>query len=444
MDNARSSSANKLRAILLVSFSGLLGLLLFSGLDGLGVLSRLHDDEQQARRAFLIRNATLSQFRASLLTYWQSVDRCIAQNAWDDPAREQEFVRLFGGVESALSHYPNDGPVEEQNLIELLHSTLIQQQAVARSFFGHGFLPQVAADSVVLAGKVQILEISEEISRVNRRMLEESGYQLLGRFDTLQGRLRLLLMITLLSGLLLAAGSFLYIARLEREVDERSQELVELSSRLVQAHEEERRSISRELHDEVGQSLGALLVDTGRLNSLLPPEDEQARGYVSHIKGVAERTLQAVRNIALLLRPSMLDDLGLVPALEWQAREISRHSELEVEVHADDIPENVPDDQKTCIYRIAQEALNNAGRHAGARQATVTLRYRDGKLELSVTDDGRGFDPKTTRGMGILGMDERVKRLGGSLSIHSAPGAGTTLHAALPWQQPAAAAKPVN
>lgn len=444
MESARSSSANKLRAILLVSFSGLLGLLLFSGLDGLGVLSRLHDDEQQARRAFLLRNATLSQFRASLLEYWQSVDRCIAQRAWDEPGRDQEFVRLFAAVESALSHYPNDGPVEEQNLIELLHSSLQQQQAVVRSFVGRGFLPPMAADTMVMAQKVQILEISEEISRVNRRMLEESGYQLLARFDTLQGRLRLLLLITLLSGLLLAAGSFLYIARLEREVDDRSFELGQLSSRLVQAHEEERRSISRELHDEVGQSLGALLVDAGRLGSMVPQEDEQARAYVAHIKSVAERTLQSVRNIALLLRPSMLDDLGLLPALEWQAREVSRHGEMEVEVHAGEIPDDLPDDQKTCIYRIAQEALNNAARHAAARQATVELNYRESKLELSVTDDGRGFDPKTTRGMGILGMDERVKRLGGSLSIHSSPGGGTTLHVSLPWQQPDPATKPVN
>jgi signal transduction histidine kinase len=444
MDNARSSSVQKLRAILLVSFSGLLGLLLFSGLDGLGVLSRLHDEEQQARRAFLLRNATLTQLRASLLEYWQSLDRCIAEHGWDDPGREKEFVRLFAAVEGALRHYPNDGPVEEQNLIELLHNTLLQHQAIARSFVGRGDLPPLATGSMIMAGKVQILEISEEISRVNRRMLEESGYRLLARFDTLQGRLRLLLLITLLSGLLLAAGSFLYIARLEREVDERSFELGQLSSRLVQAHEEERRSISRELHDEVGQSLGALLVDAGRLSSLVPQEDEQARGYVAHIKSVAERTLQSVRNIALLLRPSMLDDLGLVPALEWQAREVSRHGEMEVEVHADDIPENIPDDQKTCIYRVVQEALNNAARHASARQATVTLHYRDNKLELTVTDDGRGFDPKTTRGMGILGMDERVKRLGGSLSIQSTSIGGTTLRAELPWTRPDPASNPVN
>ncbi|WP_321471780.1 sensor histidine kinase [uncultured Paludibaculum sp.] len=444
MDSARSSSVHKLRAILLVSFSGLLGLLLFSGLDGLGVLGRLHDEEQQARRAFLVRNATLTQLRAGLLEYWQALDRCIAQNGWDDPGRDQEFIRLFSAVEGALSHYPNDGPVEEQNLIELLHSALDQHQAVVRGFVGHSDLPALATGSIVLAGKVQILEISEEISRVNRRMLEESGYRLLARFDTLQGRLRTLLLVTLLSGLLLAAGSFLYIARLEREVDERSFELGQLSSRLVQAHEEERRSISRELHDEVGQSLGALLVDAGRLGSLVPEQDEQARGYVAHIKSVAERTLQSVRNIALLLRPSMLDDLGLVPALEWQAREVSRHGEMEVEVHADDLPDDLPDDQKTCIYRVVQEALNNAARHAAARQATVTLHYRDDKLELIVADDGRGFEPKTTRGMGILGMDERVKRLGGSLSIQSTPGNGTTLRAELPWRRPEGPAKPVD
>ena len=143
------------------------------------------------------------------------------------------------------------------------------------------------------------------------------------------------------SGLLLSIGSIVYIMRQDQEARRRYAELIEsrnalsqLPSNLLNAQEEERRSISRELHDEVGQSLGALLVDVGRLKAAIPADDKVAQEQLAQIKATAENTVNAVRNIALLLRPSMLDDLGLIAAIEWQAREISRRSELEVEVEA--------------------------------------------------------------------------------------------------------------
>jgi signal transduction histidine kinase len=233
--------------------------------------------------------------------------------------------------------------------------------------------------------------------------------------------------------------SILYLLRLGDEARQRYLELAQssaqleaLSAQLVDAQETERRSISRELHDEVGQSLGVLLVEVGRLAASLPAENIQTRDHLDKIKSVAETTVQTVRNIALLLRPSMLDDLGLIPALEWQGREVSRRSEMEVEVQARDVSENIPDEYKICIYRIVQEALNNAARHSAARNARVTVEQTAGKILLSVVDDGRGFDPQRVRGLGILGMEERVRRLGGILTLDSKPGSGTTLKAEFP------------
>ena len=196
--------------------------------------------------------------------------------------------------------------------------------------------------------------------------------------------------------------------------------------------EAERRSISRELHDQVGQSLGMLLVDAGQLGAMLPREMPGAQERVEKIKGVAEQTLQTVRDMALLLRPSMLDDLGLIPALEWQAREVAKRTGMKVRVTARDVDEGLPDTQKTCVYRVVQEALNNSARHAQARSVLVQVSRSNGNLMLVVQDDGTGFDVRHASGLGLLGMEERVQRAGGQLRVESHFGKGTLLSVTLP------------
>jgi signal transduction histidine kinase len=218
--------------------------------------------------------------------------------------------------------------------------------------------------------------------------------------------------------------------------------LQQLSARLVDAQETERRAISRELHDEVGQALGLLLMDAGRLSTQLGPSDEKGQEIVRSIKTVAERTVQTVRSMALLLRPSMLDDLGLVPAVEWYAREMSRRGETEVEVRAENISDTLSDPLKLCVYRMVQEALNNANRHAHAKNVVVELKQSANSISVKIEDDGSGFDPKRTRGMGLLGMEERVKRLGGSINIESRPGTRTIIRAELPIEPSAASSTP--
>ena len=118
--------------------------------------------------------------------------------------------------------------------------------------------------------------------------------------------------------------------------------------------------------------------------------------------------------------------------LEWQGREVSRRSEIEVSVDSESVPEDLPDEHKTYIYRLVQEALNNAVRHSGARNAKVVVQRLAKSIVVRVTDDGRGFDPGRSRSMGILGMEERVKRLGGTLRVESQPGKGTTVTAEFP------------
>jgi signal transduction histidine kinase len=128
----------------------------------------------------------------------------------------------------------------------------------------------------------------------------------------------------------------------------------------------------------------------------------------------------------------MLDDLGLVAALEWQGREVSRRSQMEVEVQSENVSEDLPDEYKICIYRLVQEALSTAVRHSNAKNARVHVDQTAAGIKVRISDDGRGFDSRRTRGLGILGMEERVKRLGGTFEIESTVGQGTTLRAELP------------
>jgi len=196
--------------------------------------------------------------------------------------------------------------------------------------------------------------------------------------------------------------------------------------------EKERRTLSRELHDEVGQSLSAVLMEIGNLNAVLPDENRELRGHLASIKQLAENSVKVVRNMALLLRASMLDDLGLMPALQWQAREVSRRTGIEIDVAADSVADDLPEDHKTCIYRVVQEALHNCAKHSGAQLVRLTVVQHDNKIVLTVEDDGRGFDSRAVRGMGLLGMEERITHLGGSFQVDSKPGQGATLHIELP------------
>jgi signal transduction histidine kinase len=220
------------------------------------------------------------------------------------------------------------------------------------------------------------------------------------------------LVVVLLAGTAVVAATLRRMAKLEAEGRA-------LGAQVVRAQEEERRAIARELHDEVGQSLTALRLDIGAARL------ERAAASV-------ERIVEEVRRIALSLRPSMLDDLGLVAALEWQAREVSGRTGLTVEVEAEESAGQLPEAQRTCIYRVAQEALQNSVRHAGAARVRMAVQRNGSSVRLQVEDDGCGFEPARRRGLGLLGMEERVAQLGGHLRINSERGSGTRVIAELP------------
>jgi signal transduction histidine kinase len=409
------------------AFIILLGLLVVSGFAAVHVLREMHKQAQSIRAASAEREQALSNICVSIQIYDQTMSRYAEDSRAES---DQELVDGLGRLAAEVSDGWNRIP-EERAFLETLRDLVARQRSLyAGSRPGRLILEQAP----VLHARV--MQCSQQVQQWSGRRAQQDDQALLTQFGQLQNGLSRALTIAFASGLLLVAASMFYIVRLERQTRGRYVELARsrhelqlLSSRLVDAQETERRSISRELHDEVGQSLGALLVDLGRLPASAPEAKEQ----IDRMKSVAERTFQSVRNIALLLRPSMLDDLGLAAALEWQGREVSRSSQIEVEVNTGDLSEDLPDEYKICIYRFVQEALHNAVRHSAARAATVTVEQFPNRIVVEVKDDGRGFDPRRTRGIGILGMEERVKRLHGTFTVHSAPQQGATVAAELPW-----------
>jgi signal transduction histidine kinase len=207
-----------------------------------------------------------------------------------------------------------------------------------------------------------------------------------------------------------------------------------LLKRILSAQEDERRRIARDLHDEVGQALTSLLIG---LRSMADADSlATALGRADDLRQVAVSALEEVRRLARGLRPSVLDDLGLAAALERFAADYARAHAVSVEVRAPDpAAGRLSGEVETALYRIAQEALTNAAKHAAARHVLVSVERRPGVVQLTVADDGRGFPPgKADPGgrLGLTGMRERAALLNGSVAVTSAPGTGTTVTVRIP------------
>jgi PAS domain S-box-containing protein len=208
------------------------------------------------------------------------------------------------------------------------------------------------------------------------------------------------------------------------------EELRALAARLQSVREEERTRVAREIHDELGQALTGIKLESASLIRELPRDARQQLNRVELIMKLADETIQTIRRISTELRPGILDDLGLVAAVEWATEEF--HSRTGTDYRLD-LPEDdivIDRERATALFRILQETLTNVARHANATQVNVRLAKEEGSLILEVHDNGKGISREELsagRSLGILGMRERALLLGGGLSISGAPGQGTTI-----------------
>jgi signal transduction histidine kinase len=435
------------RFALMAGFGGLLAIMALAGIYGIGVLQKIRRNDNQIRRQFLSKNHTLNDIRSQLYLSGTYVRDYLLE---PDPGRAETYRASLGEVhrqmDSALESFGHQlEPDQTQYYTELSAGLSRYWQILAPTFQwdtnqrrrqGYVFLRDE-----IFPRRAAMLSIADRIAYINEQQLNAGNHRVDSLLSEFQSRLAIILLATLLLGLGMAAFSTRRILRLEAQAHTQYQEvfgarrdLAALSDRLVHAQENERRVLSRELHDEVGQALSAVLVELRNLSAQSAVQtDEQSRNHVETVKSLVENSVRVVRNMALLLRPSMLDDLGLVPALQWQAREVSKRTSMDVSVATELASENLSDEYKTCIYRVVQEALHNCSRHARATKVRIRVQQESNQLSLSIQDDGQGFDVGQTKGLGLLGIEERVAMLGGKCEIHSAPGSGTIVAIELPF-----------
>jgi len=251
------------------------------------------------------------------------------------------------------------------------------------------------------------------------------------------------LWVTLYTGIAVAVLSISLTGRLEKQYrDEHDatlaakQDLQRLSARLVAAQEQERQTLSRELHDQVGQALTAIKIDVARAEQGLLPSQTDLIERLRRARKGAEETLEIIRRLSMLLRPSMLDDLGLSAALGWYTKQFSASTAIRVSLNDDGSADLLPDAEKTSLYRIVQEALTNCARHSEARSILIQLASEEKRYIVRIEDDGKGFTPaRSARGLGLIGIEERVAEMGGVLELDSKPGAGTRIFISIPLQK---------
>ncbi len=381
-------------------------------LSGIYVRDYLLDNVRERAPEYRQRLSSLRETNRETL----SELRAIARSRGEDDSRIQS-------LEANLHDY-------WEGFEPLFDWTIVEKINQSASFLRREVLPRREA----------VLSIAQEIEELNDANLAAQRAEVTRQQTAFGSELYKLLWRSLLFGLLLAIPVVVRLRILERrsarqkeQAHEAERQMRELSQQLVAAQEEERRKLSRELHDHVGQTLTALRMELGRLERSHADPSPRLRSTVGECRGLVDDMVHTVRDLALGLRPSMLDDLGLKPALEWLARDFTRRSNVPVELSVTGRLEALSDLHRTCIYRVVQESLTNCVRHARAGQINVGVHQQGDAIEISVRDNGVGVDPNRRRsGFGLRGIEERVRELGGTVELRSASGKGATIAIWLP------------
>jgi signal transduction histidine kinase len=429
---------NRTWPVFILGLSSLLALLFLPGVTAVRKTQAVYDDIRAVQEAQQRTQASLTEIDRRM--YLNSI--VVRELLLDDsPVQTSRYQREFEENRHAVERQVASLKVDTRGAVPLqrLESELAAYWASVEPVFR--WTPAERRQRATFFLRQQqrprrqnILAIAQEVGALTEGAYRQQYEAInLSQKDFRQDIQRIVV-IAFLIGVVIAAGSIIRIASLERKAQRHraktelaEEQLRQLSTQLMHAQEEERKSISRELHDEVGQMLTGLRMELGTLERLRD-DPLQFNEHVSEAKSIAEQSLRAVRDLAVGLRPSVLD-LGLIPALQWQARHFSKRTGMPAAVRAQGDFHNLSEDHRTCIYRIVQETLTNCAKHSSANRVEVVLTEANGAIEVAVRDDGQGFDLATGRhgGLGLIGIEERVRELGGSLQIQSEPGKGSTL-----------------
>lgn len=435
--------------IVLMAFGCLLTIVTVSGFQTTQRARRIYDEVLRVRQLHGELERTLGRVQSDLFESSVSVrDYLLDRSPLAEPAHRERLVALRTTVRAQLDRLEKESPKESRERVRALReevdayfssiAPLFQWTPVQRLALSSFFLQQQ-----VLPRRKSVVAITKEIAELNEANLRLREAEIEWRQREYRRDLRTIFIATGAFSLLIALASVIYVTRLERraeasfqKIEQDEAEMRHLSQQIVHAQEKERTSLSRELHDEVGQLLTGLKIEIGNVERARTKTGPAFERSVSSARQLAEQALQSVRGIAMGLRPSMLDDLGLEAALNWQTREFSRRCGVPATLEVDGSLDSIPDEHRTAIYRIVQEALTNISRHASARSVRIMLHGDGETLTLTVQDDGIGFAPSERRsmGLGLVGMEERARKLGGRVTVRSQPRKGSVVLVELPLE----------
>jgi signal transduction histidine kinase len=432
-----------------VSVFGLGFMLIIMGLSGVASIQetrRIHQQILAVEDTYrhienLVENIRSDTSRVAVLRR----DRLLGRDA-PTGAYNIQLASLRSKTEASLAELASLRPQHSSQTVDRLQSALEAYLATVGKEFQESPAEIRAQfkDDGFGSETMPIFAITEQLGRLNEDNFEARRRDLSQSVIYLQNDIWETIITALVLGAIIAGASVFRISSLEKEssAHQKASELAEerlraLSQQLVSSQEQERKALSRELHDEIGQLLTALRMELGNLERGRSGQGAETDPHLVQAKRLAESTLRTTRDIAMGLRPAMLDVLGLGPALEWQAREFSRRYNTPIRLEVDGDLRDVPDPHRTYLYRIVQEGLTNCARHAQAKNIHVKLEDSNGKVAVLVEDDGVGFDQHqgVSYGLGLLGMTERVRELCGQLSIQSEPGKGTRISVVLPLKR---------
>ena len=438
----------KLRAVpsLAVIFGILLTLIVFTSAGVYQKTNALRDRFVRAQGEYRRAADLLVEVRSDI---YQSL--FAVQNYLLDPtedARRQAAEEVSRARDAASvhvrdlqAHFEARGSDRLQDLITKLNQHWhISDQALSSVSPGEPAWRRLSEGTAALA---EALQTTRDLDALNAAGLRAQDQLAQERTDAFFEFLLWITCTTFAVGLVVSIASLVGIRRHERETQAQTHKaqaaeaaLRQLSLQLLRAQEEERKNISRELHDEVGQLLTGLRIELGNLKRGLG-EDGVLASRIEEAKDLAEQSLRSIRNMAMLLRPSMLDDHGLAPSIQWQAKEFSRRFEIPVNVEMEGDMDRIPTGHGVCLYRVIQEVLTNSAKHAQAHHIQISVNAGDRSVVASVVDDGVGFrpgEPEHANGIGLLGIAERVRELQGTLKITSDSGRGTRVEVELPLE----------
>jgi signal transduction histidine kinase len=436
-------------AALIAGFGGLIVLIALSGFQALDRASTITARMSQAYQNNLAVEKDLADIRSQLQTSAILVrDYLLDRSAKPISGSPDVLQSLRNSVNEEMRRLRSRIPDEDVPSLDRMNREVQLYWSSLEPIFQWTSEEKLAKSEEFLSTRIprraEILNIVSRIEGLNEQTLIRQRQDVEQRQKELPVFVLRSLVVTILLGFAIAGLSLYWINRLEKssqrvklEIEKAGYELRRLSQQLVHAQEEERKALSHELHDEVGQTLTALRIELGNLAESGELSAEKSKERLAETKRLAEQALRTVRDMAMGLRPAMLDELGLIPALQWQGREHSRRTGIPVSLEVEGGVDELPEEYRTCVYRVVQEALTNIAKHASARKILIGVATRDDVLSISVKDDGVGFDTqaRSRGGLGLLGMAERVKKLGGNLEVISQPGMGASILARMPLKE---------